>query len=287
MHGKLCDRLSRLQSHLRFEDREQLCLVRFPGIAPVIGENIAGIPLTDLSEIPGRPEMTRTKENACLQRGAFYTQRQDFHKDGLELNADSYISSTLQLTGKTMGMTTSKRRIYFLLFTLIGVASVLRCRPVVAFVPNAVDEKQFVSIGGIEQWVTIEGQDRKNPVLLLLHGGPGAAMSPFDASLFSQWRQKFTVVQWDQRGAGRTYTKNGGVAIAPTMTIDRMVKDGLELSEFLAKHLQKETIILVGSSWGSILGIYMTKARPDLFCATSERPRSSIVSRGSWQATIV
>jgi pimeloyl-ACP methyl ester carboxylesterase len=129
----------------------------------------------------------------------------------------------------------------------------------------AVDEEMYVRIGGIEQWVTINGQNRANPVVLILHGGPGAAFSPFDDSAFGAWRQKFTVVQWDQRGAGRTYSS--GPSIESTMTIDRMVKDGVELSEFLTTHLHKDKIVIFGGSWGSILGVYMAKARTDLFCA--------------------
>jgi pimeloyl-ACP methyl ester carboxylesterase len=127
-------------------------------------------------------------------------------------------------------------------------------------------EEGFVQIGGIGQWITIKGDDKRNPVILFLHGGPGDALSPFADSLFGTWERDFTLVQWDQRGAGRTYGKTGP-SIEATMTIDRMVQDGIEVSAYLAKHLGKKKIILVGGSWGSILGIYMAKQRPDLFYA--------------------
>jgi pimeloyl-ACP methyl ester carboxylesterase len=132
--------------------------------------------------------------------------------------------------------------------------------------PNGIDEASYVNIGGIEQWITIRGEDRKNPVLLLLHGGPGDATNPWGYAGFRNWLKYFTVVQWDQRGAGRTFGRNGAAA-ASTITIDRMVQDGVELSELLLKKLQKEKIVLVGHSWGSILGVFMVKARPDLFYA--------------------
>jgi pimeloyl-ACP methyl ester carboxylesterase len=102
--------------------------------------------------------------------------------------------------------------------------------------------------------------------VLFLHGGPGDAWSPFADSMFGGWERDFTLVQWDQRGAGRTYGKNGP-SIEPTMTIDRMVRDGIEVAEFLTKHLSKKKITIEGGSWGSILGIYMVHARPDLFYA--------------------
>jgi pimeloyl-ACP methyl ester carboxylesterase len=127
-------------------------------------------------------------------------------------------------------------------------------------------EEMFVRIGGIDQWITIKGDDRNNPVLLFLHGGPGDAWSPFADAMFAGWEKDFTLVQWDQRGAGRTYGKNGP-SVAPTMTIERMVQDGIEVAEFLTKHLNKKRIIIEGASWGSILGIHMAHSRPDLFYA--------------------
>ena len=132
--------------------------------------------------------------------------------------------------------------------------------------PNGIDEARYVEIGGIEQWITIRGEDRNNPVLLFLHGGPGDATNPWGYAGFRSWLKAFTVVQWDQRGAGRTFGKNHA-SPASAMTIARMTRDGIEFAERLRKSLQKEKIVLVGHSWGSILGVLMVKARPDLFWA--------------------
>jgi pimeloyl-ACP methyl ester carboxylesterase len=129
-----------------------------------------------------------------------------------------------------------------------------------------VKEEMFVRIGGIDQWITIKGNDRNNPVVLFLHGGPGDAESPFADAMYAGWEKDFTLVQWDQRGAGRTYGKSGP-SIEPTMTVERMADDGIEVAQFLTKHLNKKKIIIVGGSWGSILGIYVAHARPDLFYA--------------------
>ena len=135
-----------------------------------------------------------------------------------------------------------------------------------AAAPPAIAEKTFVAIGGIDQWVTIKGDDRANPVVLFLHGGPGNASSPFADAWYAGWEKHFTLVQWDQRGAGRTFTRNGP-GVEPTMTVERMVQDGIEVAEFLTRHLHKRKIILVGGSWGSILGVSMAHSRPDLFQA--------------------
>jgi pimeloyl-ACP methyl ester carboxylesterase len=135
-----------------------------------------------------------------------------------------------------------------------------------AAAPNPVKEEMFVRIGGIDQWITIKGDDRNNPVVLFLHGGPGDAWSPFADAMFKGWEKDLTLVQWDQRGAGRTYSKSGP-SIEPTMTVERMAQDGVEVAEFLTKRLDKKKIIIVGGSWGSVLGIHMAHARPDLFYA--------------------
>lgn len=132
--------------------------------------------------------------------------------------------------------------------------------------PNGIDEASYVNIGGLEQWITIRGEDRKNPVLLFLHGGPGDATNPWGYAAFRTLQKYFTIVQWDQRGAGRTFGRNGASS-ASTITIERMVQDGVELAELLTKHLQKDKLILVGHSWGSILGVLMAKAHPELFYA--------------------
>ncbi|HYN16067.1 MAG TPA: alpha/beta hydrolase [Terriglobales bacterium] len=157
---------------------------------------------------------------------------------------------------------------------VVGVAAVLAYRvhrqhvnaeAMAIHTPNGINAGMYVRIGEIDQWIQIRGQDRNNPVLLCLHGGPGATWLPFTA-LFLPWEKEFTVVQWDQRGAGRTLEATGP-AVADSMSIDRMAQDGIEVSEFLRSHLHKNKIILLGHSWGSILGIHMAKQRPDLFYA--------------------
>ena len=128
------------------------------------------------------------------------------------------------------------------------------------------DEQKFVPIGGIEQWVTIRGTRCDNPVVLFLHGGPGNTMSPYAVNIYGAWEKEFTLVQWDQRGAGKTFGRNPAAAES-TLTIERMMQDGVELAAYLVRHLNTKKIILVGGSWGSVLGVHMAKSRPELFHA--------------------
>ena len=132
--------------------------------------------------------------------------------------------------------------------------------------PNGIDEAKYLQVGGIDQWVTIRGEDRANPVVLVLHGGPGDATNPWGHAGFRAWLKTYTVVQWDQRGAGRTLGRNGRASSA-VLTIDRLVQDGVELADALRTSLRKDKIILLGHSWGSVLGVLMAKAKPGLFSA--------------------
>lgn len=130
----------------------------------------------------------------------------------------------------------------------------------------AISEEGFVHIGGIGQWVTVHGADCSNPVLLFIHGGPGNPLSPYASNVYGSWEKEFTLVQWDQRGAGKTFGHNPETADSE-LTIEQMTKDGTELATYLGKHFHKKKIILIGGSWGSYLGVHMAKSRPDLFHA--------------------
>lgn len=128
------------------------------------------------------------------------------------------------------------------------------------------DEKGFVEIGGIPQWITIKGDKCDNPVILMVHGGPGNPMSLFSDRIYGGWEKDYTIVQWDQRGAGMTYGKNRPSEDTP-LTIGQMRDDGIEVARYLTRHLGKRKVILLGGSWSSILAIHMIKAEPDLFTA--------------------
>jgi pimeloyl-ACP methyl ester carboxylesterase len=154
------------------------------------------------------------------------------------------------------------RRTMLLATAACAAAPFLRAR--VTANAQLIDESRFVPIGGIDQWVAIQGQDDRNPIILFLHGGPGEAESPFLRE-FVPWEHDFTVVNWDQRGSGKTYGKNGPAT--PGMTVERMAEDAVEAAEYALKKLRKPKLLLVGHSWGALLGFYVVARRPDLFYA--------------------
>jgi pimeloyl-ACP methyl ester carboxylesterase len=133
---------------------------------------------------------------------------------------------------------------------------------------RGIDERLYVDINGVAQHVMIRGEDRDNPVLLYVHGGPGAAASLYAWKFFTRggWERSFTVVNWDQQGAGKTFGRAGN-KIDPTLTIERIADDGVAVAEAVARKLGKRKIILAGGSWGSVIGARMAKQRPELFHA--------------------
>lgn len=129
-----------------------------------------------------------------------------------------------------------------------------------------INEEGFVRIGGIDQWVTIKGADCANPVILVVHGGPGNPNTVFSNLPYIAWEKNFTLVQWDQRGAGRTYARNPGTEDG-VLTIEGLARDGTDVASWVAAHLKAKKVILMGGSWGSALAVHMAKSRPELFVA--------------------
>jgi pimeloyl-ACP methyl ester carboxylesterase len=128
--------------------------------------------------------------------------------------------------------------------------------------PDGIEEATYIDVNGAQEWITIRGQNRNNPVILFLHGGPSEANSEF-ARLYQPYEQDYTFVQWDQPGAGMTYIKAGDDQ--PKLTLDGMAEDGIGVAEYLRKELHAPKIILIGQDWGGVLGIRMIEKRPDLF----------------------
>lgn len=137
---------------------------------------------------------------------------------------------------------------------------------------NAIHEERYLPIGGIEHWVTIKGDDRDNPVVLFIHGGPGNPLTPLSHSLYPDWEREFTLVHYDQRGAGKTYQKNLPVEELTLqileeneLTLEQLTADGSEIATYVADYLEKDTLILTGTSWGSALAVRIYENTPQLF----------------------
>jgi len=130
---------------------------------------------------------------------------------------------------------------------------------------SGIDEARFVRINGLDQWITVRGLDQRNPILLVLHGGPGAPES-YLTRYFRPMERNWVVVQWDQRGGGKTLGRAGG-SPDPNIDMSTMVSDGIAVSQYLRQRFPGNKLVIVGHSWGSVLGARMALARPDLYAA--------------------
>ena len=127
-----------------------------------------------------------------------------------------------------------------------------------------IDEKIFVEVNGDRQGMFLQGEDKDNPVLLFLHGGPGSPEIAFTQKHPTGLDKLFTVCWWEQRGCGISYRKD---TPKETMTVDQMIADAIAVAEYLRRRFGKEKIYLMGHSWGSVLGVLTVQKAPELFYA--------------------
>jgi pimeloyl-ACP methyl ester carboxylesterase len=120
-----------------------------------------------------------------------------------------------------------------------------------AVLTGSVAEEGHVRLGGLDQWVMVRGRSTANPLLIILHGGPGSPETALFRATNAELEGVYTVVYWDQRGAGRSYRKSIDPA---SMTTERFVADLDELVDALLARFAKPKVALLGHSWGSVLG---------------------------------
>ncbi|GGU89288.1 proline iminopeptidase [Streptomyces filipinensis] len=130
---------------------------------------------------------------------------------------------------------------------------------------NGVDESSYVRIGGIDQWISVRGEDRTNPVILEIHGGPGASNLVFTPRTRA-WERHFTIVRWDMRGAGRTFAA-GGPERQGELTLDRLYQDALEVTDHVRARLGVDKVVLVANSFGTITGLRLARNHPERYSA--------------------
>lgn len=132
--------------------------------------------------------------------------------------------------------------------------------------PNGISSLEEITLGGVKQWILIRGTDKSNPVLIFLHGGPGAPVPGISSTRTqdAELIKHFTVVHWDQRGTGKSYDPNIDVA---SMTYDQLTEDCNELIDYVTDRLNKEKVYLVGYSSGSVIGVMTAYRYPDKIVA--------------------
>ncbi|MBB5634505.1 pimeloyl-ACP methyl ester carboxylesterase [Pedobacter cryoconitis] len=153
-----------------------------------------------------------------------------------------------------------------ILIFVINRAEVCGCTglPVDLRVITAIDTTEIISIGGIKQLISIKGENKENPILLFLHGGPGSSlMEPAD-KFTDRLQKEFVVVQWDQRETGGTLKLNPS---PKKLTVKLMQDDTYEVVKLLLKKFNHKKLYLASHSWGSVLAFNIADKYPELLSA--------------------
>jgi pimeloyl-ACP methyl ester carboxylesterase len=153
---------------------------------------------------------------------------------------------------------------------LIGLSLIIYFRPAwtPSITPNhnkkSVSSLERIDIGNLEQYVLIRSADTNNPILLFIHGGPGMPIMYLSHAFQRPLEKRFTVVQWDQRGAGKSYDPNIPIK---SINVEQYLSDALQLIDVLCKRYHQSKIYLVGHSWGTYLCSILVQRHPELFYA--------------------
>ncbi|WP_234834927.1 alpha/beta fold hydrolase [Mycolicibacterium stellerae] len=130
--------------------------------------------------------------------------------------------------------------------------------------PGSVAEVGYCRLGGVDQWVMIRGENLANPPLIHLHGGPGFSETRLLRHFNSDLEKRFTVVYWDQRGAGKSFDRSLSES---SMTVDQFIADLDELVDMVCARVGQEQVVLHGHSWGSALGVLYAARYPQRVAA--------------------
>jgi proline iminopeptidase len=133
--------------------------------------------------------------------------------------------------------------------------------------PEGIEITEPVEVNGTTQWISIRGLNRNNPILLVVHGGPGSAMLGSSWAYQKTWEDFFTVVNWDQRGVGKNWNPADTARLRPTMTVDQHARDAEVIVRHALRRLGQQKLVLLAWSWGTFFTPTLVQQHPELFHA--------------------
>ena len=186
----------------------------------------------------------------------------------LLINGIIFLVQHIRKADKALTIRRVKKNMVFILvlsvlcFGFILITQLTASTPQIQGV-NAVSELKQITLNGRKEWISIRGQDKSNPVLLFLAGGPGGSQLATVRHDLSELEKHFVVVGWEQAGSTKSYNAVG----IGDITVNTYIDDGYKLTQYLCETFEQEKIYLVGESWGSALGIFLIDKAPELYHA--------------------
>jgi len=129
--------------------------------------------------------------------------------------------------------------------------------------PNGIDEEEYIDLDGTKHYMCHRGHDRSHPVLLFLHGGPGASLVPFLHGFQRPWEELVTVVHWDQQGAGKTALANHPLDKINDISLEQTMLDLERVVQHIKEKYGKNRVFLMGYSWGTVLADAYIRLHPE------------------------
>lgn len=126
--------------------------------------------------------------------------------------------------------------------------------------PEGIQEAAYISINGIKQYIQVRGNDIKNPVIIFIHGGPASPMGYVSAYYQKDLENEYTIINYDQRGCGRTYYANKKESCT---NIALLLEDLEELVLYAKKRFSQDKVIMIGHSWGTVIGSQYVQQHPE------------------------
>lgn len=149
------------------------------------------------------------------------------------------------------------------IFCVVFISRFVNSRKAKITIENGIQENIMVEIGGIKQYLQLRGQSKDNPVVIFLHGGPGSPMTYINYTYQTPLEENYTFVSWDQRGCGRTFYANPGMDTEVQLTRELLLKDLDEIVDYSRKRFNQDKVIILGHSWGTVLGSAYVQKHPE------------------------
>ena len=131
--------------------------------------------------------------------------------------------------------------------------------------PEGIEALEPVEVNGTTQWISIRGLHRDNPILLVLHGGPGSPVMGMSWAYQKPWEDFFTVVNWDRRGVGKSFVAADSARLGPTMTLSQLVDDAEVVVRHVLERLGQDKLVIMGYSYGTAIAPLLVERRPEWF----------------------